>query len=252
MLRDHLFAKPIFSDKFFRWRGGEVSRLEGFSDAVFGFALTLLVVSLEVPQTLDELLTAMRGFMAFAVCFMFLSWIWYEHYLYFRRYGLQDALTISLNALLLFLILFYIYPLKFLFTALFNEIPFFNSGGPTLANSQPGQTTTLMVIYSLGFFLIFLTFFLLHVHAYRKRAELEFDEIEVVQTHGRLRANLIAMTTASLSMGITLFGGPQAAGVAGMIYGLMGPAYAVNGFVVGKRVEQLTKATPDAYVGESR
>ena len=29
--------------------GCEVSRIEGFSDAVFGFALTLLVVSLEVP-----------------------------------------------------------------------------------------------------------------------------------------------------------------------------------------------------------
>ena len=32
--------------------GREVSRLEGFSDAVFGFALTLLVVSLEVPEAL--------------------------------------------------------------------------------------------------------------------------------------------------------------------------------------------------------
>ena len=38
--------------------GREVSRIEGFSDAVFGFALTLLVVSLEVPDNFDALVCA--------------------------------------------------------------------------------------------------------------------------------------------------------------------------------------------------
>jgi uncharacterized membrane protein len=39
-----------------RLSGREVSRIEGLSDAVFGFEITLLVVSLEVPNTFDELL----------------------------------------------------------------------------------------------------------------------------------------------------------------------------------------------------
>ena len=38
----------------FRWRGGETTRVEGVSDAVFAFVITLLVVSLEVPRTFHE------------------------------------------------------------------------------------------------------------------------------------------------------------------------------------------------------
>ncbi len=72
-------------------RRREITRLEGFSDAVFGFALTLLVVSLEVPRTYAELMDTMRGFGAFAVCFAVVAWIWYEHNLFFRRYACRTA-----------------------------------------------------------------------------------------------------------------------------------------------------------------
>jgi uncharacterized membrane protein len=33
------------------WRGHEVTRIEAFSDAVFAFAIALLIVALEVPKT---------------------------------------------------------------------------------------------------------------------------------------------------------------------------------------------------------
>lgn len=85
MLRKKLIKKERGKHDEFRWRSDKVTRLEGFSDAVFAFAMTLLVLSLEVPKTFDELMQAMRGFAAFAICFVFLVGIWYSHYTLFRR-----------------------------------------------------------------------------------------------------------------------------------------------------------------------
>src|SRR5438270_11890404 len=96
----------------FRVRGREVTRLESFSDAVFGFALTLLVVSLDVPKTFADLTAMLRGFPAFAICFLFLALIWHNHYRFCRRYGLDDTTTVVLTCVMLFLVLFFVYPLK--------------------------------------------------------------------------------------------------------------------------------------------
>src|SRR5215510_1225892 len=109
------------SSRFEHYRR-EVSRIEGFSDAVFAFAVTLLVVSLEVPRTFHELSLAMREFFAFAICFALLFQLWWRHFNFFRRYGLEDAPTIALTAVLLFVVLFYVYPLKFVFTLVVNQI----------------------------------------------------------------------------------------------------------------------------------
>jgi uncharacterized membrane protein len=100
----------------FQLRGKEMNRIEAVSDVVFGFALTLLVVSLQAPRTYAELADTMRGFPAFAFTFAALMYVWVRHYYFFRYYGLDDLTTIVLNTLLLFLVLFYVYPLKFLFS----------------------------------------------------------------------------------------------------------------------------------------
>src|SRR5436305_10308404 len=96
--------RGLLFEKYFRWRAGEITRLEAFCDVVFGFAITLLVVSLEVPRNYAELMTAMRGFAPFAVCFAQLVMIWRAHYIFSRRYGLEDTYTMVLNVMLLFVV----------------------------------------------------------------------------------------------------------------------------------------------------
>ena len=67
-----------------------MSRIEGLSDAVFGFVITLLVVSLEVPRTSTAMLDTLRGVPIFALTFTVLLAIWHAQYVFFRRYGLDD------------------------------------------------------------------------------------------------------------------------------------------------------------------
>src|SRR5881394_3329607 len=109
MIREKLIDKRVGDDNKFRWRSHDVSRVEGLSDAVFGFAITLLVVSLEVPHTFGQLMETMKGFVSFAVCFALLMQVWHSHYAYFRRYGLEDGATIVLNSVLLFVVVFFVY-----------------------------------------------------------------------------------------------------------------------------------------------
>lgn len=236
LARAQLRSRGLEGDAGFRWRGGEVSRIEAFSDAVFAFSLALLVISVDVPTSFDELVLRMRGFFAFAVCFTLLLYIWYNHYLFFRRFGLQTARTVALNGLLLFLVLFYTYPLKFLYAVLMELFGVSPAGEMVISESQ---MPTLMIIYSAGFLSIFLVLALMNHLAYSHREALELDEIERIETRGTIVGYWIHVALGALSIGIVLAGWPPA--FAGFVYALLGPAMGVHASRYKSRVERLQK-----------
>lgn len=209
--------------------GREVSRIEGFSDAVFGFALTLLVASIEVPPDFEALKQTLRGFLPFALTFALISWIWYLHYSFFRQFGLEDRLTIVLNSVLLFVVLFFVYPLKVMANALVGM------GEARFDLLSEYDNRFLMVSYSSGVIAVFLVFFLLNWNAYRQREAigLKPEDLYDIATALRAHASSTLLGVASVIMAITL---PiDRFWMSGMIYALEGPLQGVNGWIRGTR-----------------
>lgn len=157
----------------FRKRAHEVSRLEAFSDVIFGFSISLLVVSLEAPKSYGEMLEMLRGFLPFAICFFIFIMIWWEHHRFFKRYALQDATTIVLNILLMFVVLFYVYPLKFMFSFVTGQI---HGGIP------PEGFNLLFSVYGIGFTAVFWLLSAMYFHALRRREALHLNEVEQIDT----------------------------------------------------------------------
>jgi len=273
MNRLPFFARGAQGERDFRWRGGDVSRLEALADAVFALSLTLIVVSLRVPDTFAELVEDFRQLPVFAACFAILIWIWHSHFQFHRRYGLEDPLTIALNAGLLFTVLAYIYPLRFLFSMIWNAMvlgrgpyvldelgrPVERADLPAGADADAlpardryellfqGDTTLLMLLYGVGFATVFGLLALMTHRAWRMRSRLELDARERALTRGTVRAHLITVGVAAVSCGLALAGGDMNF-YAGILYASLGPLQAWNGWRMGKAVVALR---PDLEVDDA-
>ncbi len=220
----------------FRMRGKEVTRLEAFSDTVFGFALTLLVVSLDVPRTFSDLATAMRGFPAFAICFLFLALIWNGHYKFCRRFGLDDGPCRFLTCLMLFVVLFYVYPLKFLFNAISITGGIFGSGHPA-THMSAADFSNLMTIYGLGFSAVYFALALLYLYAWKLREQLELTEFEKSETRYQLQRLFILMAFGVLAAVVARV--PTLVRWSGLTFVLISPAMMILRVIKKRRLSRV-------------
>jgi uncharacterized membrane protein len=223
-------------------RHHDISRLEAFSDAVFAFALTLLVVSLEVPKSYDELMKLMSGFPAFACCFGVLIWIWYEHNLFFRRYGLQDPYTVFLNGTLLFVVMFYVYPLKFMLDSGFAHFAPRTSQG--VAPMTMEQFANAAAIYGLGFVALFVMFGLLYLHAYRKRHDLGLTPLEIFNVRSFAGQQIVSAAVGVIVVLIAVAAPGNYAFMSPTAFFLMWPAHSLYERRINKKRNALMAQLP--------
>src|SRR5882757_4696057 len=172
--------------KGFRLRGMEMTRLETFIDAAFAFAVTMLVISNgQVPDDIPALLAAFKNVPAFVASIAVLSIFWRGHWLWSRRFGLEDGVSILISWTMLVTILIYVYPLKLLFGAMF----YFLSAhwvGQAITAVTEGQVRALFAIYGLGFSAIAVEILLLNLRAWRLREPLRLNDHEKSLTRAEL------------------------------------------------------------------
>jgi hypothetical protein len=120
----------------------------------------------------------MRGFVTFAICFALLAQVWYDQNIFFRRYGLQDLYATFLNLVLLFTVLFYVYPLKFMFTVTVSEVAGIVPPGNVETMLEPWQAPGMLIVFGAGYLAVSLVSMLLHLHAWSLRNKLDLNDFE--------------------------------------------------------------------------
>lgn len=218
----------------FRLRGLEITRLETFTDAAFAFALTLLVISLEPPTNWSAMETALREIPAFLASATLLMVFWWGHHEWSRRYGLDDGPTVLLSCLLVFTVLIYVVPLRFMFGILFLSIEMFTGipiGSDSLEVTGPADVNTMFAVYGVGFSAMSSSIALLYAHAWRQRSALELSPSEVFETVSEAGVWLILAAVGVLSTLLGLALPTSFVGVPGFVYMILPiatPLYALR------------------------
>jgi uncharacterized membrane protein len=208
----------------FRERGRDITRLEGFSDCSFGFAITLLVLSLQVPSSFEQLLRLMAGVPVFAITFSMIAYIWYTQYRFYRRFGVEDVVTVVLNMTLLFVVLVYVYPLKFMFSFLVQQ-----------RQQTAFEVRGLYILYGIGFFAVFLIIGLLYVNGLRQGARLQLTAYERVLTRGWIEDLWLVASIGLVSALLALVVPPFLLWIPGFWYFAIVVVRTVSGFRNGRR-----------------
>jgi len=198
-LKDEFLAECP-NENGFRMRGMAMTRIEVFVDAAFAFAVTMLVISIDqIPRSMAELIEITKYIPAFILSVAQLVFIWHNHSVWSRKFGLEDAKTVFLSASLLIVVLIYIYPLKIMFEGLFTWIS--QDQLPSTFKLQSfAELRYLFYYFATGFLMISVIFWALYHHALNHQASLKLSSFETysIQTSLQVKLSMIAVCIFAL------------------------------------------------------
>jgi uncharacterized membrane protein len=196
--------RPSLKD-ILRIRRQQPTRLEGFVDSAFAFAVTLIVISTgHAPTSVTEMLQSLRGLPTFGVCFLLIARFWASHRDWSRHYDLEDTESVTLSLLLVFLVLIYVYPLHLLFAFLFAGLSNSWLMDQNIDLHGTWELRAAYVVYGLGFLAIALVFAQLFRHALNRGNEIGLNAAERVVTQMRVALWLCTGAVSLLSVLLAL------------------------------------------------
>lgn len=213
----------IVSEDGFRDRGAQATRLESFVDAAFAFALTLVVIAgNEMPASVDALVLAMKSVPTYAASFLLIMRCWSAHSDWSRRYGLDDVASRRLSLLLVFLVLIFVYPMRMVFSSLFNAL---TAGYLPTSFTIDGyaDVSAMFIMFAIAFGLLGAVMAALYWHAWRLRDVLRLSLQERAATRFELMNWGAVPVVSALSLALAL--GVPARRESGLWLGLPGFIY---------------------------
>jgi len=217
------FTDTSKGEKNFRWRNPDVSRIENLSDIMFALAIALIATQ-NAPSSFAELAATWRDIAATGLCFIIILIIWNTHYIFFRRYDVEDGRTVFLNSVLLFLVFSLAYPLKFIMLFVVRLVTLdFDSNAEinTVMSLQQGRI--LNILYAFAYSSIFGTFALLYRHALGHAEAMALSAKEKILTRGAINESLVHVAVGLLVAIVALVTPPKIAVLTGTLFFLIGP-----------------------------
>jgi hypothetical protein len=128
---------------------------------------------------------------------------WRGHWLWSRRYGLEDGVSIFISWAMIVTMLIYIYPLK----AIFSSMWFLLSGGRVghvLGAHSESQLRALFAAFALGFTAIALEMVLLNLRAWQLREPLRLNARERAMTFNEVTGWSVPVGVGLVSLVLAL------------------------------------------------
>lgn len=228
-------------DPEFRFRGVEPGRLENFSDAVFALAITLLLISTSAPTNFEQIKRFAWDIIPFCFCIALIILIWHQHFVFYFRYGLRNGTVLLLNTLFLIIVLFYVYPLKFLTKLILFPVAYIFNQDEIMVELNKTYAGTdmayLMVIYGVRATSVFAVLMLMYRYALKNAALLQLNEIEEFDTKASMHANFLMGIIPFLSVLVAIILRNQMLEgmFSGFTYFLYFPVMQIFGRYVSKR-----------------